>query len=416
LALDKDNSIFTLERKLAAKTTLIQQYPNLKEARLFQTETDIVLEVTQEINGQLTRSVKNLSESDVVELRKEVTAALYQRNPNYNLDQSGRVELLTGTMLLSAGYYGWSIPAMLDANITAAGSMYFIIAGAGYFVPHSITKNSEVTKGAASLAIYGGSRGISHGIALSHILNDKPNFRTTLALGTVTSLVEMVTLYKYANRNELTAGQSEIIGTCGDIFTVWGGGLAYILDTFENDQQAATAIMLGSNTLGMATGNKIGKSGLYTRGDAYVLRAGWGLGAYAGIALSVVSDIEPDLGVAISIATSAIGMQMGNNTAKKYDFKTSEGIFTNLGMLGGGLVGFGIGLAINNDTPDLPILVSCLGSFAGYSAMVRTYREGYNKESTDTAIGINFNPYGAMALIQDNKEIDTSILNLSFNF
>jgi len=222
---------------------------------------------------------------------------------------------------------------MLEANLTASGSMYFIIAGAGYFVPHSITKNIEVTKGAASLAVYGGSRGISHGTALSFILDEDPDYQLTLALGTATSLIEMISLYKYASKNSLTAGHSEMIGTCGDIFTVWGGGLAYILGTFDNDPQAAMAIMLGSNSLGMATGNKIGKSGLYTRGDTYVLRAGWGLGAYTGLTLSVISDLDPDLGVAISMATSAIGMYMGNNSAKKYDFKASEGIFTNLGML-----------------------------------------------------------------------------------
>jgi len=58
MALDKDNTIFTLEKKLAAKTSLLDQYPDFKEARLFQTEHDYILEITHKINGQLSRTVK----------------------------------------------------------------------------------------------------------------------------------------------------------------------------------------------------------------------------------------------------------------------------------------------------------------------------------------------------------------------
>ena len=139
--------------------------------------------------------------------------------------------------------------------------------------------------------MYGGSRGIFHGYALLNAFDADYDSQTVAAVSTILSVTELCALYNYASKYNLTVGQSDLIGTYGDIFLLWGAGFAQYNSKHNFNLSSTTEMMFGGNVIGMLSGSYIGKSGLYTRGDTFILRGSTLLGGYAGMAIAVMGDM-----------------------------------------------------------------------------------------------------------------------------
>lgn len=222
----------------------------------------------------------------------------------------------------------------------------------------------------------------------------------------------------YAKKYELSVGQSEMIGTYGDILLLWGAGFAQYKQKHHLDFSSNPEMMLGGSLIGMISGAYIGKSGVYTKGDTYILRSSSFLGSYSGAALALMGNMNLYDGVLLSIACSGIGLFAGDRLVKDYDYSTKEGILTNLGMLGGAVAGGSIGaLTITMDNPGLFPILTGLGGGVGFYIMSNYYKNNSQQnESNANNFQFHVNPIGAMALIKEGNELNTSIINLSVNF
>jgi hypothetical protein len=352
-----------------------------------------------------------LSAQEAFEFRQKVTERIEQEKPRAVLDQEGRAKLLGGTLALSLGYYGWAAPVTFDIDDGRAfAAMYMLTSGAGFFIPLYGTRDIPVTDAAATLALYGGTRGIVHGMFLYIMAKgEDASGRGIVGFGMLGSLSEAMTFFSLADRSNMSAGTAEVIGIGGDFGIGWGLGAAHLADFFDQDRERSIAgsLLLGS-AAGLVGGKMLANRQPYTRGDAYVLRGVGILGAY--IPLAVVDMAEPDDGKAYTAASmlgSVIGLGLGHRLVRGKDFTTGQGTLINLSELAGGLVGLGVAYLVSSDADDdnsaLYLTSSALGATGGFLLLYRSFArraEAYEKSSS---WNIQFAPEGLLALAMNQR-------------
>lgn len=282
----------------------------------------------------------------------------------------------------------------------------------------ALDKNNKSSNGANSLALYGGSRGILQGYALVNAFDSNYSTETVTTVSAILGITESLALYHYATKRKLTVGQAEIIGTYGDTFLLWGSGFAQYNSKHHFHFSSNTEMMLGGNVLGMIAGAYIGKTGLYTLGDSYIIRGSSFLGGSVGAAIALQLNMDLYKGTLLSVLCSSIGLYGGDMFARNYDFNTKEGIITNFGMVAGALVGGSIGaLTMTLDSVGIFPALTVLGGGIGFFTVANYYKNKSTKENpTAYNIKLNINPIGAMTLLQNSNEIETSLLNLRVKF
>jgi len=412
VALDKSGKLLTLDEKKEEKLKVFPEYKNFKEARLFQEDSLFVLEISRETHGIIQRERLSLSSDEVEKLRTRISNAITKKARYINLNQEGRTKYLLGTTALSLGYYGWSFPIMFNTyRQEGSYSLYFLISSAGFFMPYLQTKNSSVTDAAATLGLYGGTRGIIHGITISY-LNREPSFETTNALGTIFSITEMSIFFKTANNDKMTAGSAEIIGAYGDFGLLWGLGCAHILSYFESEPRYISSCILAGSILGLIKGNSVRKQKSYSRGDAYIMRASWLIFAYVPWAITQSLEVEKEISTGISVLGSMVGLAIGKEKTLAGNFTTGQGVIVNLCEITGGFLGLGVAHLFNAKEDYIYYLLSASGATLGYFSIINSYEKQLTENSS---ISFTINPIGFCEYLQE-KETSKTLLNLSLRF
>jgi hypothetical protein len=404
--IDAEGKLEYIDSKLEQELKLFTDYPSFREARLFQvSDTAFVLEISYQPEDRLLKDRLPLSVQEAEEFRQKVSLRIEQEKPRAFLDQEGRSKLLKGTLALSLGYYGWAVPVTFDVDDGKTfAALYMLTAGAGFFIPYSATRDIPVTDGAATLSLYGGTRGIVHGMFLYGLAKgEDASGRGMVGFGLLGSLSEAITFFALADRAKMTPGTAEVICVVGDFGIGYGLGAAHLADLYDDDRERALSgcILLGS-AAGLITGNLLANSQPYTRGDAYVLKGAGFLGAYIPLAVVDMTEPEDDKAyTAAAMAGSVIGLGLGNHLVHAKDFTTGQGTLVNLGELAGGLVGLGVAYLVSPDEGDednsaLYLTSSALGATGGFWLMYRAFARtaGTGKE---TSLDVEFCPEGLLA-------------------
>jgi hypothetical protein len=405
---DEAGMLTSIDAELEQELELFPEYPGFRDARLFRgPEGEFVLEISYEHEGGLAKVRVPLSAQEVGELREKVTARIEERAPRALLDRTGRPKLLITTTLLSLGYYGWALPVVLDVSDgQLAVALYLMTSGAGFFIPRAATETIPVTDAAATLALYGGTRGIVHGVCLDYLFRGEDGGgRDAIAFGMVASVMEGVAGFCVANRLEMSAGTAEVMSVVGDAGLGLGLGAAHVAGFFDGDEdhlrQIAASALLGS-CAGVGAGKMLAGMEPYTRDDAYVLRAAGLLGAYVPLALvEIAAPDNSKASTAAAMAGTVIGHGVGHYLVRGKDFGDGQGTLVTLGELAGGLFGLGIAhlaASENDDNDALYLTGSSLGAAIGFWTTYRSFAPAAHAREERLSWTIDLAPEGLVAL------------------
>lgn len=421
--MDTDGKLQYIDQKSEEKLGMFKEYNNFREARLFKiSDTLYVLEISYQPEDKLLRQRQMLSKDEVQKLQQQITEKLKPDIQEITLDQEGRTKLVTWSTILSLGYYGWAIPVAFDIdNEKTAFALYLLSSGAGFFVPLSLTKERQVTDAAATLAVYGLTRGILHGVYFTNFIADDPSIRAILLSGVAVSLAEGFIGFNLANRWDLNAGTAELISVGGDFGFGLGIGTGILAD-FE-DRGLSGSIVTGS-AIGLIAGKLLSNTQHYTRGDAFVISGAGVIGAYVPFAIVDMTGSEDvNVFVTSSMLGALGGLWYGNTLITGKDFTTGQGNLIRLGALTGGLLGMGMAYLLapegqNNST--LYLTASSLGAIGGFWFMYNSYQNKAGKKDSKVSMDLNINPLGFYALTSERRllrEHDAPpLLNLHIRF
>jgi hypothetical protein len=380
--IDAEGKFEYIDSKLEQELKLFPDYRGFREARLFQlSDTSFMLEISYQLEDRLLKDRLPLSAQEAADFRQTVTLRVKQEKPRAALDQEGRSKLLKGTLALSLGYYGWAVPVAFDlGDGQTIAALYMLTAGAGFFLPYWGTRDIPVTDAAATLSLYGGTRGIVHGIFLYVLAKgEDASGRGTVGFGMLGSLTEALAFFPLAERLNMSPGTAEVICMGGDFGLGYGLGTAQLADFYEDGRERSLSgcILLGS-AAGMVAGKFLADRQPYTRGDAYVLRGVGFLGAYISLAAVDIADPDDEKAyTAAAMTGSIVGLGLGHHLVKNKDFSTGQGTLINLGELAGGLVGLGVAYLISPEGGDgnsaVYLTSSAIGATGGFWLLYRSF-------------------------------------------
>ncbi len=372
VSIDAEGKIDRIDLRLERKLMLFPDYPDFREARLFRlADSSFVLEIGYGPEGKLSRVRLPMTVPEVESLRQKVTDAVAVRAPQAVLERGGRTKLLVGTTILSLGFYGWACPVAFNAK---GGSevvgLYMLTAGTTMVLPIILTRDRNVSDASATLALYGATRGIAHGIMLDILFSGgDEDGRDLTTAAWLASMTEGVVGYTIADRSQMTKGHAEMIGAGGDAGMLLAAGAATLTEAKDG---GAAGIGLAGAGLGMFGGHLLADDGRFTRGDSYLFRAAGTLGALLGVTAASAFDPEDDQDkayTACAMTGGVAGLAYGTGLARKTNLTGAEGVMLNVGMLGGGLLGLGIMVLAEPETDSgFPYLIaSSVGATTGFA-------------------------------------------------
>ena len=406
--IDSAGRLQVIDRALERRLALFPDIPGFIEARLFRApDGTFTLEITHRVDGRLARTRRAFTAAEAEAFRNRVIAALATRAPNALLDQAGRGELLRGAFALALGYYSYAMPIALDIDDgrTAVG-VGTITAAAGFFLPLALTTHAPVTKGQASLAMWGATRGIFHGMMTAAFF-DETSSRAVFSYGLVGSIAEGVAGYVLADRMRMAQGHADAMGMLGDIGGGVGLATAYLIgsDT-QPDQDGIWAAGVVSSFLGVAAGDRLARWEPTTRGDVGVFRTTTLLGTWIGFSMAYVASQNPfgnDDGkgeVFGALVGTGGGLVAAHLLTRGRDFTNADGTIVSISALGGGLLGAGLGYLATpggNDENQAVVLASAAGATLGFGIVYAALRAEARNASESGALSLSVNPL-ALAL------------------
>jgi hypothetical protein len=424
VSLDVEGKIDVITSKLEKKLLLFPEYSHFKSAHLFQLpDSSFVLEIAYKDAGKKLKARLPLSQTDVDAFRLKVSERIKTKSPKVLLDQEGRKELIGGSVLLSLGYYGWALPAVLNVQEgKTALALYMLTGAAGFYLPLKLTENMPVTDASATLFNHAGTRGIIHGVALAGLIDETPDYRSVLASGVVLSIAEAIYGFNAANTYNMHAGTAEVIGAGGDFGLGFGVATAYLLDI---KQRGANASMLIGSGLGYWAGKLESGNQYYTRGDAYVLRSAGMLGAYLPLAFVDLSGTDNNkIYIGASMVGAALGLHYGRVFVEEKDFSTLQGYLIGLGEVAGGLFGAGLAYLVsseNNDNSSLFLTSSAIGATGGFWLMYNYFSPRAGSTNQASAWDFNINADGLIFMAMNKKsssklKYQPNLISINYRF
>ena len=408
--LDSQGKIETIDSDLEKKLGLFPGYSNFEEAQLFQiSDTTYALEIYYQPGDKIYKARLPMTMEEVQEFQKLVSQRMMDEVPRVMLDQDGRSKFIASIMGLSLGFYGWAVPAALDVDDgKTVVALYMLTGSAGFFLPFSMTRDKPVTDASATLCLYGGTRGILHGIEFACLFADEPDEQGAIASGLLFSLAEAFAGYKLAGKNKYSTGTTEVIGVGGDFGVGFGFGTAHLLNFIddENGQGIAGSVLLESG-LGLLAGHWMASQQSYTRGDANVLGAAGLLGAYLPLAIVDMAASDQDKAYTAAAMTGAIaGLSFGHHLVKGKDFSTGQGSLVALSQCAGGLLGLGLAYLIapeDKDNSAFFLSSSSIGAATGFWLMYRALKDDASVQKGELSLDIKFHPEGFLGLAMEQK-------------
>ena len=452
---DEAGRIQVITGELARRLGLFGEIQGFREARLFQLpDATFVLEITSDPGGGLRRERRPLSVSEAAEFRRDVTSRIAARAPSAVLDQGGRTKLLVGTTLLGLGFYGWAAEEAFDpTDDQTAVALYMLTAAGSFFVPFLATRAVSVSDGAATMALWGATRGPIHGL-LAETLGeprepydpdrDQRRFAWSVAVGAT----EAVAGGLITQALSMTPGRAELTAVGGDLGLGIGWGIADLFELDERfrtitapdgaggtytfdvaDRTARSAVTLAGSGLGLVGGYLMGASRDWTRGDAIVFRNVTMMGGLAGIAagdiirrpetitdefgFSYVEDGFTRAHSAAGLIGTGAGMVLGRALVSGRNFTTSQGTLLSLSPLAGGLLGLGLAyLAAPDEVYDpqrddnrseLYLTATAVGAAAGFAALYPAMAKQAKSASLGSNLQFMVNPLAPAQVLRGSR-------------
>jgi hypothetical protein len=382
--LDPEGAVQEITPALRTRLGLFPGAGDFQNARLFRGEDQTyVLEIAWRRQGRHWRERQALSATAVDSLRLELRRRLALPPVGLQLDHSGRGEFILDQILISLFAYGPAINVMLDLDSARpAVASHMLTTATGFYLPYRLTRQRSVTPAHRQLAQFGGTRGIAYGLLLADLAAEKGrNSRSDGATVLTGAGLGSFLGFKGVDWRRSSHGQAEVWAVMGDFGLLGGLGISYTAGLYERDRarRLGDGLALLSSGAGLYAGDWLAQHRDYTRGDAYVLRAGGFLGAV--MALPLINATRTDnkrAHVGGALAGMAAGVGFNDHLLKKQDFSFGQGLIISGGELAGVLLG--LGLTYLADTgghfDDLAYFSSAaLGGLGGFALTFRVLSE-----------------------------------------
>ncbi|TNE70571.1 hypothetical protein EP331_11745 [bacterium] len=402
---DDAGKYLTISPQIEKTVKLFSDYPDFREAKLFQIDTDtFVLEIMYMKEGKLLRDRKTLDAKGFEELRsKFANSALFQDKTRL-LSQDGRVHFLSTTTGWGGGLYGWAIPLSFDFGARQTVGTWMLVGGSSFFIPFTFTKDSEISMSMARATRYGATRSFFHGISLYSLFvsEDSGTDEGFLSTAALLSIAEMSAFYQFAKKEVISEGRVEAIGMFGDLGFV-SGALTSFVFTGKIDKTAGLTSLIGLGT-GLAIGYKSTKNEQYSLGDVYHSQATSFLGSYGmGSIVNIFSNNDARSNAAGAVLGGALGSWYGAKMASEYDFSQTQGVYLLMSTFAGWATGLGSAYTffgnLNESTLKPYSVLSSIGAIGGYYIMFNYLKEdAVLADDSSARIEWNINPAGVLAV------------------
>jgi hypothetical protein len=310
------------------------------------------------------------------------------RRPDPPPPEPSQATALVGTTsVLGAGLYGWAVPMALGMESSSPRrtlSTYMLVSAGAFLGPYLLTRDRHVTPGQANLALYGGTRGMVHGVLVGALVvgnlsidQRQRAWATSLMLG---STLELAGGYLLAGRTRLTPGQAHTVAALGDLGLISGVGAGYFLQfprraTADQQARGMAAASLAGSAAGLAGGYLLARRRDHTWGDAEVLRTSGLVGWLLGFGIADLFDLDLDLQdrrvSGLTFAGTALGIVVGDRLTRSTDFIVSHSMLIDLGTVAGSLGAAGFAFLLTPQTGedyDTPFMTAAaVGAGVGFA-------------------------------------------------
>lgn len=368
--LDAAGKITVIDQDLEKKVSLFPDKPGFHEARMYRLEDgSFMLETTREAGREILRDRIPMSSTAAEGFQAQVSDRINRLSPQSALDQKGRNRLINGIRALSAGFYGWGLPASLNVqNGGVGGGMYLVTAGTGFFLPLYLTRDIPVSEGAAEMGLYGGYDGIGHAVLLHLAVQGAENMhgQTVIATSMAASLGEMYWLFGWASRSGISGGRARAASVNSEFGVAVG--LASAFSSGTGSSRAYGVCGLAGSAIGFHAGSFLASRQNYSLGDASLLQVTGLLGAYVPVSALQAAGISGAKSlVNAGILGAVSGLAFGDWLTRDRDISEGQAFLAGLGTASGGLLGLGVVyLARPNDlNPRLNSAATAIGACAG---------------------------------------------------
>ena len=413
VAFDAAGEVNTIDAELERRLNLFPEVEGFREARLYRLSDEafeLVIQYSE--GGQVVRDRRRLSTEEVRALRQRVDERM-QTLRTQRIDQEGRYKFLAATTLLGAEQ-GILLPIALGVESDRAlASLPLFGAAGGFLIPFLLTQNASVTEAQATMTVYGGLQGITHGALLTLLLGgDDPSDEALSGAVALMSGAQAAAGFAYTDDWGIQAGTAELM-TFGSLFGLGYGAATSALivgDDFDGDVARLTG---GTGLVGSLGGAlaayRLAQRRHVTQGDARLLARLGVLGTEAAVTIGVLMGIESTRPtVAMLMAGTLAGLGGGWYAVNGRDFTRGQANVMWLGSLAGNLLGAALSISLDASS-EMATTLSTLGAGAGLGLTYALYA----RRAPETAAAgwqLDVNPAGALA--QAGLDIPVSLFTL----
>ena len=365
-----------------------------REARLFARAAGGFALVVSRVDGTVARYM--LNDASMMALQSNVSTSIVAGTERgERLPGSGAVELsqpagnafVRNQTFLGLTAYGPATAAILSKSGGAAASGgYFLAAGSAFFIAANTVKNKTVTRAQNQLASHGGVRGAIAGAGLGVIGNARggAGYGTPILLGAVAG-----TVAGYQGARRLTDGEAASSGLIADLTALTTLGLGGSFGLYERENvivnefgsvdrrlrasgKAAIGAAIATGIAGYVAGPRYARRASYnvTDGDASVAFAGAAVGTAGALALAGGDD-NRKRAFAMGTAGMLTGFWLADRGLVRTGDRTSaNGTLTQLGTAAGALMGGGVAVMVEADSP-VSLGLAAIGGLLGLAATDR---------------------------------------------
>lgn len=252
--------------------------------------------------------------------------------------------------------YGTSIAVLAEIDPPAAIGIPMITGGLWMLGPVlNPNKYEGINRSTLRLSHLGKGVGFMYGMALSAALfgsSDSDIIKPLMGISTAGSIALGEIGFQYQKKNQLTPGQIEMLGHYS-ILGPWLTLSAYLGAGGENANAIGGSVLAGG-IAAIFIGNKVAKSYDFTRGDVISISTLSGITTGLGFA-AAINELEngnfSQSVILIPALGTLIGTLYGQKAVKNAYLTNRQASRINLAAAGGALIGLGITLVANTDSP-----------------------------------------------------------------
>jgi hypothetical protein len=273
-------------------------------------------------------------------------------------------------------FYGGVINTLFDVSGSEAAGIPFLTAGASVLVPMLNYSNRQISNNSLMLSLHGKTIGWVHGFALSGIILGSGyhanNEKIVLTLGALSS-IGLGYLGKELGKNEnWSEGRVALYRHYGLLAPF--SGASVLLAAGVNDNRIYGAGILASGFAGYYIADRIALHTDFTRGDILSIKSLTILNGCLGLGLWLDAG-HANRGSSFLPALGAIsGTVMGQYWLKDYKLTISAARKTVYATIGGSLIGEGLALIVNSDSPTPYYLIPWITGFVSYAIAVENFK------------------------------------------